>query len=218
MTSSMWVLDNNNNNTLFILSHLHIISTMWIFSIGISKCQILRKNQTGVGVLDNNTTNTNTYFNYIRMYSYTIYTTPCFLVRKLWSLSATRQKTPKSSDSSSVCDAPPNFLQNLRFFSLPFCWFKWEKKNQKTNVGDTIMVLKFFFWFESSIRAEQSKSLLCVWSLELPHCGCGLGDFNSRTLLLLLRGGLDLLSGFFFLSYLPLKLELQLDPTVFMLV
>ncbi len=91
------------------------------------------------------------------------------------------------------------------------------------------MVLKvffsFFFWFESSIRAEQSKSLLCLSSLELPHCGCGgLGDFNSRTLLLLLllllllRGGLDLLYGFFFSSYLPLKLQLQLDPMVFMLV
>jgi hypothetical protein len=40
-----------------------------------------------------------------------------------------------------------------------------EKRNRKTNVGDATMVLKFCFWFESSIRAEQSKGLfVCLES------------------------------------------------------
>jgi hypothetical protein len=45
-----------------------------------------------------------------------------------------------------------------------------EKRNRKTNVGDATMVLKFCFWFESSIRAEQSKRFFCVsgvWSFRI---------------------------------------------------
>lgn len=156
---------------------------MWIFSIGFCKCQILRKNQTGVGVLDNNTTHTHTNTNtntntYLKKSIYVF----CILIqytRRLASwfensglfprrdrrrlrnlltplLSATRRRNfSKIWDSSR-----PHFLLIKM----------GEKRNRKTNVGDATMVLKFCFWFESSIRAEQSKRFFCVsgvWSFRI---------------------------------------------------
>ncbi len=159
---------------------------MWIFSIGICKCQILRKNQTGAGVLDNNTTHTNTntdtYFKKVYTYFVFLYNIHDALLLGSKTLVSFRDETEEDSEIfwllfclRRAAEISPKFGILL---APIFCWLKWGKKEtEKQMWGMRRWCWSFVFGLNPVFAPSRVKVFLCVWSLELPHCGCGLGDW-----------------------------------------